>query len=116
LQCLNFLHLPDAGRILLEGREVDPRSRKGLYAYRQQGRHDLPVTIICSDLPERARQTSPRPAQGEGNGPRRAELRGGAELDRVGLADKARLYPAELSGGQNAAGLDRPQPWRWIPR
>ncbi|MBN2751779.1 MAG: amino acid ABC transporter ATP-binding protein [Rhodospirillaceae bacterium] len=99
LQCLNFLHIPDAGCILLDGQAVDPNSRRDLYAYRQQ------VGMIFQDynlfdhlnaldnvsLALRKVKKLPRTE---------AETRARAELDRVGLADKERLYPAELSGGQ----------------
>ena len=37
-----------------------------------------------------------------------------ALLDRVGLADKARAYPAQLSGGQQQRGPS-PGAWRWTP-
>ncbi|SBW13015.1 putative transporter subunit: ATP-binding component of ABC superfamily transporter [uncultured Alphaproteobacteria bacterium] len=99
LQCLNFLHVPDAGTVRLEGRVVDPRAKKALYDYRQQ------VGMIFQDynlfdhlnaldnvaLALRKVKGMPRAA---------AEERARAELARVGLADKAALYPAELSGGQ----------------
>ena len=36
LQCLNYLILPESGTIELDGVAVDPKSRKALYAFRQQ--------------------------------------------------------------------------------
>ena len=36
LQCINFLIMPDKGRIWLDGKEVNHKSKKELYGYRQK--------------------------------------------------------------------------------
>jgi len=46
LQCLNLLVMPDAGRIWLEGREVDRSRRKGLHGYRRQ----VGIIFLVGDL------------------------------------------------------------------
>lgn len=99
LQCMNYLIAPDAGSIVLDGRPVDPNSRKELYAFRQQ------VGMIFQDFNLFDHLTALdnvsialRKVKGQ---PRKtAEERARAELARVGLADRADHYPAELSGGQ----------------
>ncbi len=99
LQCMNFLHTPDTGRIWLEGREVLQKSKKALYSFRQQVGmifqdfnlfdHLSALDNVCIAL----RKVKKLPKA-------EARDRGMAELERVGLADKIGLYPAQLSGGQ----------------
>jgi polar amino acid transport system ATP-binding protein len=99
LQCLNFLIPPDSGSVLLEGREVDGRSRRELCALRQQ------VGMIFQDFNlfdhlnaiENVRVALMKV---KGLSKLAAGERALAELARVGLRDKAALYPANLSGGQ----------------
>ncbi|MFP4427739.1 MAG: amino acid ABC transporter ATP-binding protein [Desulfovermiculus sp.] len=99
LQCINLLLFPDQGSIFLYGQEVAFRRKKELLHFRQQ------VGMIFQDFNlfdhlnardnvgialrkvKKLRRTVAR---------ERAEQ----ELNRVGLRDKADLYPAELSGGQ----------------
>ncbi|MCL2029727.1 MAG: amino acid ABC transporter ATP-binding protein [Deltaproteobacteria bacterium] len=97
LQCIHYLHKPDQGEVLLEGR---PASEMGnICAFRQE------IGMIFQDFnlfdhlnAENNVAVALRKVKGL---PRRTALdRARAELERVGLADKARLYPAELSGGQ----------------
>jgi len=98
LRCINHLDIPDSGKIYLNGEEVHG-SRKDISTYRRQigfvfqdfnlfdhltalGNVMLgPVRVLDMDK-EAARELA------------------FVELDRVGLKDKAELYPAQLSGGQ----------------
>lgn len=99
LQCMNYLLAPDSGRILLGGKEVNPNSHKELYAFRQQvgmifQEFNLFDHLTALDNVAVALRKVKRQPRKE------AEARARAELERVGLADKAGQYPAELSGGQ----------------
>ncbi len=99
LQCMNYLILPDRGKIELEGRNVDPGKAAELCAFRQQ------VGMIFQDFNlfdhlTAVDNVSIALRKVRGMGRAEARDRAMAELTRVGLADKARLYPAELSGGQ----------------
>lgn len=99
LQCANLLITPDSGHVWLEGREINHKSKKELYSFRQH------VGMIFQDFNlfdhlnalENVRiallkvKSLPK---------KEATQRAEAELARVGLADKAHLYPAQLSGGQ----------------
>ncbi len=99
LQCMNYLIFPETGFIELEGQTIDPRNTKALCAFRQQ------VGMIFQDFNLFDHLTAVdnvaialRKVRGWSR--RQALERAMAELERVGLADKATLYPAELSGGQ----------------
>jgi len=99
LQCLNFLHIPDTGTIRLDGQAVDTRSRKGLYAYRQQ------VGMIFQDYNlfdhlNALDNVALALRKVKGIGRSEAEVRARAELARGGLTDKEKRYPAEHAGGQ----------------
>jgi polar amino acid transport system ATP-binding protein len=99
LQCMNYLILPDRGEIELEGRNVDPSKAGELCSFRQQ------VGMIFQDFNlfdhlTAVDNVSIALRKVRGMGRVEARDRAMAELTRVGLADKARLYPAELSGGQ----------------
>jgi polar amino acid transport system ATP-binding protein len=99
LQCMNLLLTPDSGFIELEGRTIDPRNKRELYAFRQQ------VGMIFQDFNlfdhlSAVDNVTIALRKVRGWSRRAAEARAMEELARVGLADKARLYPAELSGGQ----------------
>ena len=99
LQCINYLIPPDQGRVWLDGREINPRSRRELSAYRQE------VGMIFQDFNlfdhlnalENVRIAL---IKVKGMPKAAATERAMAELARVGLAKKADLYPAQLSGGQ----------------
>ncbi len=99
LQCLNCLVLPDEGTISLDGEPIDLANKKSLYHLRQQvgmifqefnlfdhlnARNNITVALRKVKKISRAQ----------------AEERAMLELEQVGLAGKADLYPAQLSGGQ----------------
>ncbi len=99
LQCINYLHEPDLGRIWLDGREIHFSGKRELYGYRQQ------VGMIFQDFNlfdhlsamENVRIALIKVRHMSRSDATRRAL---AELERVGLSDKAELYPAQLSGGQ----------------
>lgn len=99
LQCLNYLHVPDQGRIWLEDWEVNGRSRRDISAFRSH------VGMIFQDFNlfdhlnalENVRIALMKV---KGWSKRKATERAWEELDQVGLSDKGDLYPAQLSGGQ----------------
>ena len=99
LQCIHYLHRPDKGDVFLEGRSAAEMGRKNICAFRQE------IGMIFQDFnlfdhltAENNVAVALRKVKRQS---RRAALeRARAELDRVGLADKTKLYPAELSGGQ----------------
>jgi len=99
LQCMNFLLPPDSGRIWLEGREIKFVNKRELYSYRQD------VGMIFQDFnlfDHLSAMENVRIAltKVKGIAKKAATERAMAELERVGLAGKAALYPAQLSGGQ----------------
>ena len=107
LRCLNFMEIPDAGTIELDGVALGRAGAGGARAYREaelvpvrqrvgmvfQQFNLFPHMTALGNVMEGPRIVRRMPA---------AEARGRAlaELARVGLADKADAYPAHLSGGQ----------------
>ncbi len=99
LQCINYLLPPDEGRVYLEGREINGKSRKDLIWLRQR------VGMIFQDFNLFDHLTAMQNVRValikvKKMDKRAATNRAMEELARVGLADKAGLYPAQLSGGQ----------------
>jgi polar amino acid transport system ATP-binding protein len=99
LQCLNFLVMPDAGDVWLEGRKIDRKKKSDLYAIRQQ------VGMIFQDFNLFDHLTALENIKiglirVRGMDKRAATDRAEAELERVGLKEYAKHYPAQLSGGQ----------------
>ena len=99
LQCMNCLIMPDRGEIELQGLHVDRHDAKALCSFRQH------VGMIFQDFNlfdhlSALENVSIALRKVRGMGKAEARDRGMAELERVGLGDKSRLYPAELSGGQ----------------
>jgi polar amino acid transport system ATP-binding protein len=106
LRCLNFMELPTAGRVELDGRSVGEAHAKGI-AYREseltavrqrvgmvfQQFNLFPHMTAIGNVMEGLRTVR---RQSKADARSRAEQ----ELARVGLADKAEAYPAHLSGGQ----------------
>jgi len=99
LQCMNYLLVPETGHVELDGKIIDPRDARQVCVFRQH------VGMIFQDFNLFDHLTALdnvtialRKVRGLSR--RQAEERGMEELARVGLADKARRYPAELSGGQ----------------
>lgn len=99
LQVLNLLVPPTAGQIFLDEEAIDPGDRKALNRLRQE------VGMIFQDFNlfdhlDALHNVSIALRKVKGLSRQEAKDRAMAELERVGLADRARLYPAELSGGQ----------------
>jgi polar amino acid transport system ATP-binding protein len=99
LQCINFLVIPDEGRIWLEGKEILHSEKKNLYAYRQK------VGMIFQDFNLFDHLTALRNVEiallkVRGMAKSDARERALRELERVGLKDHTKKYPAQLSGGQ----------------
>jgi polar amino acid transport system ATP-binding protein len=98
LRTINRLEEIDSGQIRVDGRDThgpDTRLdslRSGIGFVFQQFNlfPHLPVLDNCTLAPVRLKRLSPA----------QARERALALLERVGLADKARAFPAELSGGQ----------------
>jgi polar amino acid transport system ATP-binding protein len=98
LRCINRLESIDAGRILLEGRDVTARGvdvdairrRMGIVF---QAFNLFPHMTVLDNVTLGPRKALHRPRAG-------AEADALALLERFGLAAKAREYPDRLSGGQ----------------
>lgn len=98
LRCLNFMEMPDAGTVTLDGRIIGRRESE-LIAVRQrvgmvfQQFNLFPHMTALGNVMEGLVTVRRQPKA-------KAQARAEKELARVGLADKATTYPAHLSGGQ----------------
>ena len=98
LRCLNFMEMPDAGTVTLDGKEIGRREGE-LIAVRQrvgmvfQQFNLFPHMTAVGNVMEGLRTVKRVPRDA-------ARARAEKELARVGLAEKAETYPAHLSGGQ----------------
>jgi polar amino acid transport system ATP-binding protein len=107
LRCLNFMELPTAGRVELDGNAIGSEGRSGRRIYREseltqvrqrvgmvfQQFNLFPHMTAIGNVMEGLRTVRRQPKA-------EARVRAERELARVGLADKADTYPAHLSGGQ----------------
>jgi polar amino acid transport system ATP-binding protein len=105
LRCINLLEPPDAGEILLEGKNicaVDPRPDEGEEGIDFVRRRVGIVFQHFNLFPNKSALQNVSLAQEKVLGRSSAEARAKAEalLNRVGLADKVGEYPDRLSGGQ----------------
>ena len=99
LNCINFLSPPDSGTIAVDGKVINGQNKRELLALRQK------VGMIFQDFnlfDHLSALDNVRVAliKVKGMDKRAATARAMDELARVGLSDKAGLYPAQLSGGQ----------------
>lgn len=98
LRCLNFLEIPDSGEIRFEGKKVDPKN-SDLNRMRQevgmvfQHFHLFPHRTVLENLIE-------APVYVKKMKKEEAKKRALELLEKVGLDDKAHVYPYSLSGGQ----------------
>ncbi len=99
LNCLSGLDSIDAGHVVIDGQDIHEMSDRARTAHRAanmgfvfQSFNLIPVLSAAEnvELPLLASRAKPKEAR------QRAE----AMLDRVGLADRGRHRPAELSGGE----------------
>lgn len=108
LRCLNRLHEPSAGRVLVDGVDITRLGRRELLEIRR-GKFSGMVFQNFAILPQRT--VADNVAYGlevQGVGSRERRERAGRAIDLVGLAGWEANYPAELSGGmQQRVGLAR---------
>ena len=111
LRCLNFMEHPDRGRIELDGQAIgkargaDPASIERDYSEAELTRVRQRIGMVFQQFNLFPHMTAVgNVMEGlctvKGMARARARDRAMAELERVGLADKAEAYPARLSGGQ----------------
>ena len=99
LQCINHLIPPDAGTVYLNGEKLNGRDKAALSRFRQS------VGMIFQDFNLFDHLTALDNVgialtKVKGLSKTQARERALEELARVGLKNRANLYPAELSGGQ----------------
>jgi polar amino acid transport system ATP-binding protein len=109
LRCINHLERVDAGRLLVGGQLVGYVERRGLLhemTARQIAAQRRGIGMVFQSFNLFPHMTAlekitlaPRSALGLSRG--KADVEARELLDRVGLADKAEHYPAQLSGGQS---------------
>jgi polar amino acid transport system ATP-binding protein len=98
LRCINHLEVPDAGRVIVDGVEVNDQ-RSNINAVRAEvgmvfQRFELfPHLTVLDNICLAQQQVRKRP---------RSESESIARelLEKVGIPEKERSYPAQLSGGQ----------------
>ena len=98
LRCLNFLEQKDSGQILIEGEEINP-DKKNINKIREkvgmvfQHFHLFPHMTVIENIIE-------APTHVKGISKKQAVDEAKVLLEKVGLSDKADVYPSKLSGGQ----------------
>lgn len=98
LRCLNLLEMPTSGSIVFEGKEITAkgvdinaiRARMGMVF---QQFNLFPNMTVMGNI-------TVAPVTVKKQNREDAEKRAGELLERVGLKDKANVYPSSLSGGQ----------------
>jgi polar amino acid transport system ATP-binding protein len=98
LRCINFLEIPDSGKIYLQDNEIQ-QGRTILSRVRQQ------IGMVFQDFNlfnhlTVLQNVAIGPAKVKKLSKQQAEKLALKELEKVGLSVKAGSYPAELSGGQ----------------
>jgi polar amino acid transport system ATP-binding protein len=98
LRCLNFMEMPDAGTVTLDGKTVGRRESELLQVRQRIGMvfqqfNLFPHMTALGNVMEGLRTVKRMPKA-------EAAARARQELARVGLAEKADTWPAHLSGGQ----------------
>ncbi len=98
LRCINFLEIKDSGDVILMGKHVDPQ-KDDLNKIRQnvgmvfQHFNLFPHKTVLENIVE-------APIYVKGISRKEAEETAIMLLEKVGLSDKAYVYPVQLSGGQ----------------
>ncbi len=99
LNLLGALDRPTKGRVLVDGRDLATLPEEARDAYRR--RTASTIFQFFNLLPTmNALENVALPLLLDGAGPREADARAADLLSEVGLADRERAYPYELSGGQ----------------
>ncbi|PZO82006.1 MAG: methionine ABC transporter ATP-binding protein [Mesorhizobium amorphae] len=98
IRCLNGLERPDSGRVLVEGREISALGERALQPLRRRIGMVFQHFNLMSAKTVAENVALPLKIAGHPSAAR--EERVAELLDLVGLADKARHFPAQLSGGQ----------------
>jgi polar amino acid transport system ATP-binding protein len=98
LRCINLLEVPTAGRVVINGQEITARGVNITKVREKIGMvfqhfHLFPHMTVMDNL-------TYAPVQVKGMSKQQAREKAQELLARVGLADKADVYPATLSGGQ----------------
>lgn len=98
VRCMNFLEVPTSGRVLIRGKSLADFSGKELRTQRQQIGMIFQHFNLLMQKNVLENVCFPLYIQGK----KKAEARAKALelLEIVGLADRAKAYPAQLSGGQ----------------
>jgi octopine/nopaline transport system ATP-binding protein len=109
LRCINFLEQPSGGRIVVGGEEIAMRADGSPANRRQIERIRTRLGMVFQAFNLWSHMTLLQnvievPVHVLGVPRREAIARARDLLDRVGLADKADVYPAFLSGGQQQRG------------
>jgi polar amino acid transport system ATP-binding protein len=98
LRCLNLLEMPTAGSIVFDGEEI---TKKGVDINRVRRKMGM-VFQQFNLFPHKTvlENITLAPVHLKLMTKEEGDARGMALLERVGLTDKAAVYPAQLSGGQ----------------
>ncbi|MCL2339890.1 MAG: ATP-binding cassette domain-containing protein [Actinomycetia bacterium] len=98
VRCINLLERPTSGQVIIDGADVTAYRGRQLLDLRQK------IGMVFQDFSLFAQRTVLAnvtfPLEIRHDRRDQAERRARELLDLVGLADKARSYPAQLSGGQ----------------
>ncbi|MFW5419443.1 ATP-binding cassette domain-containing protein [Nocardiopsis sp. CNT-189] len=98
LRCVNLLERPTAGTVSVDGRELTGMPARGLRRARRGIGMVHQHFALLSSRTVAANVAFPLEVAGVPRARRAARV--GELLELVGLADKAKAYPAQLSGGQ----------------
>ena len=104
IRCVNLLERPTAGTVTVDGRDLTALAGRGPRAGKELRRARSRIGMVFQHfnlLSSRTVQDNVElPLEILGRSGRERSRKALELLDLVGLADKARVYPAQLSGGQ----------------
>ena len=108
VRCMNFLEVPSEGKVLIDGKSLSEFSPKELRKEREKIGMIFQHFNLLMQKNVLENVCFPLYIQGK----KKAEARAKALelLEIVGLADRAKAYPAQLSGGQKQRVVNRQSP------